>query len=155
MAEKSCGTSVKTLRTDKGGECTSHEFEGFFKDESIRHEYTVPKTLKQNGVAERLNRTLVEKVRCMLSDSGMPKVFLAEAHSTATYLHNRSPSKLSNGITPFEVLTGLRPTVGHLRQFGRSAYAHIPKDERSKLYPKSRKCIHLEYGDYMIKMSVF
>ena len=48
MAEKSCGTSVKTLRTDNRGEYTAHEFECFLKDEGIRHEYTVPKTPEQN-----------------------------------------------------------------------------------------------------------
>ena len=82
MAEKACGTSVKTLRTDNGGEYTSNEFQEFLKQEGIRHELTVPKTPEQNGIAERLNRTLVEKVRCMLSDAGLPKVFWAEAYST-------------------------------------------------------------------------
>ena len=75
MAEKSCGTSVKTLRTNKRGEYTSHEFEGFLNDEDIRHEYTVLETPEQNGVAERLSRSLIEKVRCMLSDSGMSSAY--------------------------------------------------------------------------------
>ena len=146
MAEKSMGASLKTLRTDNGGEYVSTEFEQYLRSEGIRHEYTIPKTPEQNGVAERLNRTLGEKVRCMLSDSGLPKVFWAETFATATYLHNRSPTKPLGGVTPFQAWTGLKPTVGHLRRFGCSAYVHIPKDERGKLDMKSRKCILLGYG---------
>lgn len=146
LAEKTVGASLKTLRSDNGGEYISGDFERYLTEEGIRHEYTVPKTPEQNGVAERLNRTLGEKVRCMLSDSGLPKVFWAETFATATYLHNRSPTKPLGGVTPFEAWTGIKPTVGHLRRFGCVTYAHIPKDERSKLDVKSRRCILLGYG---------
>ena len=57
MVEKSSGEKIKTLRSDNGGEYTSKDF---FKKNGIRHERTVPKTPEQNGVAERMNRTLVE-----------------------------------------------------------------------------------------------
>lgn len=146
MVEKESGYALRTFRSDNGGEYISSEFEEYLKSQGIRHEYTIPKTPEQNGVAERMNRTLVEKVRCMLADSGLPKVFWAETLSTATYLHNRSPTKPLGGVTPSEAWTGLKPTVGHLRRYGCAAYAHIPKDERSKLDAKSRKCIHLGYG---------
>lgn len=146
MAEKGVGESLKTLRTDNGGEYVSKEFEDFLRTEGIRHEFTVPKTPEQNGVAERMNRTLGEKVRAMLSDSGLPKAFWAETFATATYLHNRSPTKALGQITPFEAWTGMKPTVGHLKRFGCAAYAHIPKDERAKLDAKSRRCIHIGYG---------
>ena len=63
LVEKSCMKKVKTLRTDNGGEYTSTKFETYLKNEGIRHELTVPKTPEQNGVAERLNRTLVEMSR--------------------------------------------------------------------------------------------
>ena len=62
MVEKSTGRKLKTLRTDNGGEYTSTEFEAYLKTEGVRHELTVPKTPEQNGVAERMNRTLVEAV---------------------------------------------------------------------------------------------
>ena len=57
---------MKTLRTDNGGEFTSTEFENYLKTGGAKHELTVPKTPEQIGVAERLNRTLVEAVRAML-----------------------------------------------------------------------------------------
>ena len=65
----------------------------------------MPKTPQQNGVAERMNRTLVEIVRSMLSDAKLPKNFWAEALSTAVYLHNRSPTRAVLKKTPFEALT--------------------------------------------------
>ncbi|KAG8477597.1 hypothetical protein CXB51_030467 [Gossypium anomalum] len=62
------------------------------KSEGIVRHLTVRHTPQQNGVAERMNRTIMEKVRCMLSNANLPKSFWAEAASTACFLINRSPS---------------------------------------------------------------
>ena len=145
MVEKSTGQKLKTLRTDNGGEYTFERFENYPKTEGVRHELTVAKTPEQNGVAERMNRTLVEAVRAMLADAGLPKRFWAEALSTAVYLRNRSPT-VAVEVTPFEAWTGKKPQVEHLRIFGCIAYAHVAKDERQKLDPKAKKCIFLGYG---------
>ena len=72
LVETSGGRKLKTLRTDNGGEYTSAEFTMYLKKEGVHHEFTVPKTPQQNGVAERMNRTLVEAVRSMLSDAQLP-----------------------------------------------------------------------------------
>ena len=48
-------------------------------------------------------------------------------------------------MTPYEVWKGYKPNVNHLHIFGCSAYAHIPKDERSKMDPKAKKSIFLGY----------
>ena len=100
---------------------------------------TIPKTPEQNGVAERLNRTLVEMARSMLLDGKLKLKFWAEAVSTAVYLKNRTPSSALK-ITPYEAWHGSKPKVDHLRVFGCDAFAHIPKDERSKFDSKTRKC---------------
>ena len=126
---------------------TSTEFKSYLKKEGITHQLTVPKTPEQNGVAERMNRTLVESVRSMLADAKLPHKFWAESLSTAVYLRNRSPSVTVKGKTPFEAWTGQKPNVKHLRVFGCEAYAHVPKDERKKLDSKARKCTLLGYGD--------
>jgi hypothetical protein len=65
-----------------------------------------------------MNRTLVETVCSMLSDSKLPQKFWAEALSTAVYLRNRSPAK-SSEEQAFEAWTSHKPTVGHLRMFER------------------------------------
>ena len=146
MVEKSSGLKIKVLRTDNRGEYTSNEFETYLKKEGTQHETTIPKTPEQNGVAERMNHTLVETIRAMLADSKLPKSFWAEALSTATYLRNRSPTRAVQGMTPYEVWNGRKPNVSNLRIFGCNAYAHIPKDERGKMDSKTRRCIFLGYG---------
>ena len=93
---------MKVLRSDNRGEYTSNEFEGYLKKEEIKHEHTIPNTPEQNGVSERMNRTLVEKVRSVLTDSKLPQQFFTEALTTAVYLLNRSPMKTLENKTPFE-----------------------------------------------------
>ena len=146
MVEKSSGRKVKTLRSDNGGEYTSTEFTSYLTKEGIKHQVTTPHTPQQNGVAERLNRTLIESVRTMLADSKLPHRFWAEALSTAVYLRNRSSTKALAGITPHESWSGTKPNVSSLRIFGCSAYARVPKVERCKLDSKTRKCVLLGYG---------
>ena len=80
--------TLKKLRTDNGGEFMSTEFEEFLRKDGVQHELTVPKCPQQNGVAERLNRTLIEMVRCMLAWSGLPQKFWAEALATDVYIRN-------------------------------------------------------------------
>ena len=147
MIEKATGRQIKALRTDNGGEYRSSQFENFLKDNGIKHELTIPKTPEQNGCAERMNRTLVEMVRSMLSDSNLPHRFWAEALSTAVYIRNRCPTNVLQGTTPVEELTDKKPNVKHLKVFGCKVFAHIPKDERDKLDPKARRCIFLGYGE--------
>ena len=145
--ENFTGHKVKTLRTDNGGEYTSNSFQAYLKTCGIRHELTIPKTPEQNGVAERLNRTLVEATRAMLLDAKLPHRFWAEAISTATYLRNRSPTSAVKGATPHQALYGERPRMEHLRVFGSTAHVHIPKDERGKLDSKTKKWVLLGYGN--------
>ena len=140
------GKKIKIIRTTNGGEHTSNEFAQYLKNEGIRHEYTIPKSLEQNGVSERMNRTLLELVRTMLIDSGLPHKFWAEALSTACYLKNRSPVRVLKGMTPYQAFVGRKPNVDHLKIFGCVCYAHVPKDERKTLDSKSVKCIFLGYG---------
>ena len=66
---------IKCLRTDNGGEYTSVEFDSFCQQEGIKRQFTVAYTPQQNGVAERMNRTLLERTRAMLRIAGMAKSF--------------------------------------------------------------------------------
>ena len=93
-----------------------------------------------------MNRVLMEKVRVMLIQSKLPHRFWAEALNTAVHVHNLSPSRLLGDKTPREMFTGKKPNVAYLRSFGCTAYAHVPKEQRKKLDPKSKKCIFMGYG---------
>ena len=90
----------------------------------MRHK-TVRKNPQQNGVAERMNRTLMEKVRCMGLNAGLPKSFWAETAAYACHLVNRSPSTAINKRTPQEVWSGTPASYSDLRIFGCPAYAHV------------------------------
>lgn len=148
LVENQYNAKIKRFRSDNGGEFCSNEFENFFRENGIKHEKTVPKSPQQNGISERLNRTLIEKVRTMLSDAALPKSFWAEALNTAAYVHNRSPTASLNKVTPYEALIGRKPSVSHFRTFGSICYSHVPKDERGKLDSKSRKCLFVGYGQF-------
>ena len=147
MVENQTGHRLKILRTDGGGEYTSKIFEDYLTSEGVLHHKTVPHTPEQNGLSERMNRTLTESVRSMLSDCSLPAEFWAEAVSTATYLRNRSPLKCLQNKSAFEALFKKAPDVSHIRVFGCQAYAHINKSERKKLDMKSKQCLLMGYGE--------
>ena len=67
MIEKQTGKQVKKLRTDNGLEFVKDEFTSFCKRLGIVRHRTYAERPQQIGVAERMNRTLLEKARCMLS----------------------------------------------------------------------------------------
>lgn len=92
-AEAQTGKRILTLRSDNGTEYTNSEMQVFLRKSGIVHQTTVPYTPEQNGVAERMNRTLVEKARCMLVDAQLPTTFWAEAIMTAAYVVNRVQRK--------------------------------------------------------------
>lgn len=146
MVERETERKLKCLRTDNGGEYTSNEFENFCSQHGIRHEKTEPGTPQHNGVAERMNRTIVEKVRSMLNMSKLPKSFWAEAVKTAVYVINRAPSVPLGFEIPEKAWKGSDPSYSHLRVFGCKAFMHIPKEKRSKLDSKTTPTIFVGYG---------
>ena len=120
--------------------------EDYLRKKGICHECTVSKTSEQNGVTERMNWTLVETVRAMLSDLKQPKKFWTETLSTASYVRNWSPTTAVQAMTPYEVWWGYKPNVKHSHIFGCGPYAYIPKDERFKMGPILKKSIFLGYA---------
>ena len=135
------------FRSDNEGEYTSNEFKSYCSEKGIRHEKTVPSTPQKNGVAERMNNTIVEKVRYMLRMTNMPKSFWCEVVQTTCYLINRSPSVPLEFDIPERVWTGKDVSYSHLKVFGCKAFVHMPKEQRSKLDSKSTSCIFVGYED--------
>uniref|UniRef100_A0AAV1UZ15 Integrase catalytic domain-containing protein n=1 Tax=Peronospora matthiolae TaxID=2874970 RepID=A0AAV1UZ15_9STRA len=141
-----CGLDVKALRSDNGGEYLNDEMTRFCHQEMIKQEFTVPYNPKQNGMAERLNRTLGEMTRCMLSESKMDKTFWCEAMLTAVDILNVLPRASSPNLSPFEMAFKRKPRMDIMRVFGSLCYAHIPKQNRNKLYLSGVRCIILGYA---------
>ena len=77
---------IGVLKTDGGGEYRSREFAEYLRKHQIAHEVTVPDSPEMNGIAERMNRTILEKAKCMCVHAGLPKSLWAEAASTACYI---------------------------------------------------------------------
>lgn len=147
QVETETGKSIKCLRTDRGGEYTSHEFSNYCKEEGIRRQLTTAYTPQQNGTAERKNRTVMNMVRSMLSTRKVPRVFWAEAVSWTFYVLNRCPTLAVKDITPQEAWSGVKPSVEHFRVWGSIAHVHISDEKRSKLDDKSNTCIFFGFSE--------
>jgi hypothetical protein len=93
-----------------------------------------------------MNMTIVERVRCLLSSSKLPKHYWGEPLLAVVYLINLSPSYPLQGGVPNRVYYDKEVSYDHLKVFGCKSFIHIPQDERSKLDSKTRQCIFLGYG---------
>nr|GFC41098.1 retrovirus-related Pol polyprotein from transposon TNT 1-94 [Tanacetum cinerariifolium] len=125
LVDNQTGRTVKKLRTNNGLEFCNREFKQLCIESGIARHLTVAGTPQQNGLAERMNRTLMDKVRCLLIQSGLPKTFWAEATCTAAYLINRSPLTTIEKKTPMEMWSGHPSYYGMLRTFGCVAYSYV------------------------------
>lgn len=106
LIENQKGYKLKVLRTDNGLEFVSEQFNEFCRKLGTKRHRTVAATPQQNGIAEMMNRTILEQVRCMLLSAGLPKAFWGEAATTAVYLINRCPSSATGFKTPIELWNG-------------------------------------------------
>lgn len=147
LVEKESRLSICCLRTDRGGEFTSKEFNEFCTVHGIKRQLTTAYTPQQNGVAERKNRTIMNMVRCLLSEKEMPKPFWPEAVRWTVYVLNRSPTLSVKDKTPEESWSGIKPSVEHFRVFGCIGHVHIPDAKRLKLDDKSHRCVLLGMSD--------
>ena len=148
MVTNVTGKNIKILRSDNGGEYTSKVFVDYLRKKGIQRQLTIPRTPQQNGVAERMNRTIQEAARSMMHNAGLEYGFWGEAVETAVILRNRSPTVAVENMTPYENFMGKKPDVSNLKVFGCNAYMHIAKETRKKWDPKSKKCIFIGYSLY-------
>ena len=140
------GHRVSSLRSDNGPELVEGVFSDWLKERGIQRELTATYTSHQNGVVERMNRTIVEMGRTMLAASCLPPSFWALAMDTAVYCRNRCPTTTLDGRTPYEAWCGSKPRVKHMRIFGCLAYAHVRKPRQGKLGVKAEACIFVGYS---------
>jgi transposase InsO family protein len=114
---------IKIVRSDRGGEFYGRygeagqipgPFAKFLQECGVDAQYTIPGEPEQNGVAERRNRTLMDMVRSMMSNTSLPTFLWGDALKTAAYILNRVPSR-SVPKTPFELWCGHKPSLSHFR----------------------------------------
>ena len=116
---------IKVLRSDRGGEYTGHEFTQFLNDQGTERRLTTHDTPQHNGVAESLNRRLVERVRAILHHADLPKNLWYEAIRFAVWLKNRTSTRaLGNHTTPYEKLFGNKPVLSGVPEWGQTVWVH-------------------------------
>ncbi|GJS20953.1 putative ribonuclease H-like domain-containing protein [Tanacetum coccineum] len=109
---------VKVIRCVNGTEFKNREINQFCEMKGILRQFSVARSLYQNGVVERRNMTLIEAARTMLANSKLPTTFWAEAVNTACYVQNRVLVVKPHNKTPYELFHGRTPTLSFMRPFG-------------------------------------
>ncbi|KAJ9547425.1 hypothetical protein OSB04_019968 [Centaurea solstitialis] len=134
--------NIKFLRSDRGGEYLSQEFDNHLMEFGIVSQLTPPYTPQMNDVSERRNCTLLDMVRSMMCRSSLPASFWGHALEIAAHILNRVQTK-SVEKTPYEIWTSKKPKLSFLKIWGCEVYVKRPTSE--KLKPKSDKCIFVGY----------
>ena len=119
--ETQSGKKLKALCSDNGGEYIAKEFKDFCATRGIKREFTAPYTPAQNGVAERMNKTIQEHILSMLSQAGLSQGFWVEVLYTTVYLIKRSPNASLQFKIPEELWSGHSLSYAKLRMFGYEA----------------------------------
>ena len=137
---------LQILVTDNG-ELVSNSMRDWCAQHGIDHRRTAPYTSAQNGRAERLHRTLLEKARAMLISCKAPPEFWDEFCATSAYLTNLTATSSLQGRTPFELWFDRKPSLSHLREIGCRAFALIPT-AIPKSFARSRPCVLVGYSPH-------
>jgi hypothetical protein len=133
---------IKTIQFDNGTEYVNKEFKDYMTSKGTVYRVTAPYTPQQNGIAERLNRTLMEKARAMIYEAGKPKNLWQEAAAYAANLRNRSATKINDIVmTPYEAFFGKKPDVTELQIFGSPCHVLDQSGKRRKLDPKTKPAV--------------
>jgi hypothetical protein len=119
----------------------------FTSECGIERQHTVRARPQQNGVAERANRVLSERITAMMNESGLAMVFWGEALAALVHVWNRCPTAALDNATPYELWNRRKPDVSHLRVWGCTAYVHVQKDKRPALHPHYGKYVFIGYPD--------
>ena len=144
-AETQLGVKLRALQDDKGGEYMSKAFLAFTQEAGIERRHSTRNRPQQNGLAERANRTMGERITAMLSESRLPASFWGECISSMVHVWNMLPTASLAGTTPFQAFYKRKPDVSHLRVWGCTSYVHVQRDKRNSLQPHYEKCVFIGY----------
>ncbi|KAK3716454.1 hypothetical protein RRG08_057377 [Elysia crispata] len=134
--------TIKSVRSDQGGEFISEKFVSMLIQNKICHERSAPYSQHQNGKAERAWRTLFDMARCLLVQSGLNKNMWTYAVLTAAYIRNRCFNQKIESI-PFEQIIGKKPNIANMQPFGSTCFCLVQKPK--KLENRSVKGIFIGY----------
>ncbi|GKC44679.1 retrovirus-related pol polyprotein from transposon TNT 1-94 [Tanacetum coccineum] len=129
--------TVCRIKTDNGTEFVNQTLREYYEKVGISHETSVARSLQQNGVVERRNRTLIEAAITMLIYAKASLFLWAEAVATTCYTQNRSMIRRRHDKTPYEVLHDKPPDLSYLHVFGALCYPTNDNKNLGKLQPKA------------------
>ena len=131
------GWKPHAIHIDHGKEFINENLKLWCHQQGIEINQTAPYSPSQNGVAERMNRTLVELVRTMRAATDLPEFLWEEATSHAAYLRNRTYTSAVKGSMPYQKWHGKRPNIAHLREFGAPVWVLLQGQKvPQKMLPK-------------------
>lgn len=145
MVERKFNRKILCFQSDWGGEFVRPN--SFFKNLGITHQVSCPHTHQQNGVAERKHRHIVEVGLALLATASMPLHFWDHEFLAATYLINRTPSKVLDFATPIHRLLHADPDYNTLRIFGCACWPNLHPYNKHKLQFRSTRCVFLGYSN--------
>lgn len=135
---------ILVIRTDNAKELAALEV--WTARHGIEIEFTKPYTPARNGVAKRLNRLLLEIARALNFDVEVPRKYWQWAVDAANYIQNRSIEVTgTKDITPFELWTGEKPRLDHMRHWGCKVLYH--ERDGDKLASRALVGIFVEYTE--------
>lgn len=142
------GVTPDFLQSDRGGEYRADALKAYFIEKGIAHHLATVDSPQSTGRAERMNRTLVEKARCMMIQSGISNQFWPYAVRTAAYIINRLPASRRQRKSPYEKMFNKAPVISHLRVWGCLVIIRIdyPKKNCGKFEAKGTRGVFLGYG---------
>jgi transposase InsO family protein len=149
MAQTQYNKTIRRFRMDGGKEFGGTKLLNILINKGIQLEVTAPYTPEQDGVAERFNRTLLEKVRSLVEDKSIPQTLWPEFLIGMIHIINRTATTTVHQMTPFQAFESSNkgtncppPSISHLRVLGCKAYVHIQKERRvsgEKLNPRAEQ----------------
>jgi histone deacetylase 1/2 len=145
LVERAFDRKIIAVQTDWEGEY--EKLNPFFTKIGISHLVSCPHAHQQNGAAEHKHRHIVEVCLSLLAHAHMPLKFWDEAFLAATYLINRTPSKVINFETPLERLYQVKPDFSSLRVFGCACWPNLRPYKKHKLSFRSKECVFLGYSN--------
>lgn len=144
LVENETNLKLKYLKSNNGDEFYSNKFDAFCSHNGIRRIMMIPRTPQENGVTERMNRTILERATSMRIHAGLPLNLWANVVDIVVYLINRGPSMALDGGILEEMWIGKKVNYSFLRVFGCEAFAPVDKEYRNKLDAKSQNATSLD-----------
>ena len=124
---------IKGFRLDNAAEFKSAKWNTLMANKGIICEYTSPYTPAQNGIAEILNKYIINRLITISKDKSIPFKLWPYIIQAIAHIKNRTYNSIINK-TPWEAITGYKPDITYLRILGSLTYSIIPLPYRDNKF---------------------